>query len=1102
MMSASASSAGSAATGADPEPIAAVRLEVRQGTGAPVLLDVHESGFLIGTVPGCDLRVPGLGLPPVLALLTCHSDGPHVRKLSPTQVLLINGRPTSGGRLSDGDGLTLGGVELRVLVTGSSGRMLAPRLEPFPQSSALPQELDAQAKALEEERARWHRLRAEMDEERRRAEERRREELDAQVKELARAAHQLEEQRRTDEAQRATVEQQLAERQAANQAQEERLASARDSLERGQAQYHADLVRLHRLEAALEDRQRSLEERERQVTLEAEQTRELREALANQEAQVREDTERLTRQQAELDAALADVAKRSLAFEGQQAVLTALRTRLERLREELRHEGLQLAEQRSKLTAAEADLAERLQEVQRLRGELDAQKQSREEERQQFAERTTVMEEALAQFRKVQADLEEEEGRLRDRARLLNAAADEQAEEASVLRAKAAQLVALQQRLAADRQTFRERETALVQAEQVRERLQEQLRRRSEDLAVRQRELVELSRVQAEQVVALDAQRLEIEQARRDAEAHLAQQRDELDQRAAELDRLRADVAAQIEVSECRLQRLRKVGRTLGAARKLLRTERRRWDVDRVAATEADARRHAELEVGRQEVLILAEQLPELELRAQGALEQLAAARAQLREHLAELHDFLRQGREDLEALRTQVATEAELTRQQELALHRAREEHRLAVASFRQQLIEWQGQVADMKRALAQDETRLERRQAQVTEQTRQIDVASAQLLQRTEQVAEQERLVSERRGTMERHLDDMREWYRRKLRELAGVAPAPPPGTESPSPVVPRDILPLTGDPEPGDEQLGNLLRKLELVDAETLATLHGEARRQRRSLRQLLLAGGYLTLYQMALIEAGDLDALVLGPVRVIDRLRATTHETVYRVFDPRRGAEAVLRHLSEADLEDAVRPDEFRQRFAQAATISQPNVAATLEVLELAGRPAVLQEWLTGLPATDWPPLTGVPGVWYRLLHQAARGLHAAHEAGVVHGHLCAGQLLLTAEGVLKLCGFGEPPWLHAHLAHQEDVAADLAALGRLAADWAVKPLVEPLAAVLHRLTTDTVELRYAHAGALLEELERLEPDVPNATPAWRRFLHAVRNSGEDDVRQTA
>src|SRR5262249_9674952 len=77
---------------------------------------------------------------------------------------------------------------------------------------------------------------------------------------------------------------------------------------------------------------------------------------------------------------------------------------------------------------------------------------------------------------------------------------------------------------------------------------------------------------------------------------------------------------------------------------------------------------------------------------------------------------------------------------------------------------------------------------------------------------------------------------------------------------------------------------------------------------------------------------------------------------------------------------------------------------------AGPPAVLQEWLTGLSSTDWPALAAVPGVWFRLLCQAALGLHTSHQAGLVHGHLRPGLFLLTGEGTLKLCGLGEPPWL--------------------------------------------------------------------------------------------
>src|SRR5262249_17789984 len=146
--------------------------------------------------------------------------------------------------------------------------------------------------------------------------------------------------------------------------------------------------------------------------------------------------------------------------------------------------------------------------------------------------------------------------------------------------------------------------------------------------------------------------------------------------------------------------------------------------------------------------------------------------------------------------------------------------------------------------------------------------------------------------------------------------------------------------------------------------------------------------------------------------IDRLRATPREAVYRVFDPRGNREALLRHLAEAEMFDAVRPDEFRQRFAAAAELQHPNLASTYEVLEINGRPAVLQEGLTGGPSSEWPGVAAAPGGWSRLLAQAALALYTAHSAGLIHGHLDAASFVLAGDGVLKLCGLGEPRWLAA------------------------------------------------------------------------------------------
>src|SRR5262249_23222616 len=154
---------------------------------------------------------------------------------------------------------------------------------------------------------------------------------------------------------------------------------------------------------------------------------------------------------------------------------------------------------------------------------------------------------------------------------------------------------------------------------------------------------------------------------------------------------------------------------------------------------------------------------------------------------------------------------------------------------------IAWQSQVAEIKQALHLDETRIDRRQAEIDERGQVVEATSAQLARQAEELLQQERVVAERRGEMNRHLADMREWDRKKLRELARVdeppdgdpAGAAPNGSAVVVPMPPaeageadadgdlrpaaevagteRGILSLTPEVDPGDRQLGDLLRSL---------------------------------------------------------------------------------------------------------------------------------------------------------------------------------------------------------------------------------------------------------------------------------------------------
>jgi chromosome segregation ATPase len=1273
---------------------------MRHGSAPPTSFEMFDGGFLIGTAPGCDVRLPAAGLPPVLCLITRTTGGVGIRKLVPTAPMLVNGKPMNLGVLADGDRLGIGSVELAVSVQipeelqkfrEKTGDALFPPA-PFPVFRYTPQELeeraqqlDARQRLLEEQTAEletdrviWYRRREEIEKECRQIKEQEREqaaaraklesqrqalqpeherldarraelqakaeqilkqekelnayrqqlddryrerrdriaglqeavnkatanvqerkrkleaeireasgqlqehatckaELDARTADLNQKLRDLDEQRTAFTSRQEELQKQQADRLSECQARERQLVEDRQALDKDQAKYQADLLRLDRLAATLEQRQKELQDRSVETERRFEELQHTNREMEGQatelkklERQLQETSARLAEQKAEQDAATTQMAQRAAHVEGQQALLATLRTKLEKAREDLRREEQALTEQRNRQEETETDLQRRVQEVHRFRAKWDEEQQHHEQERRRIQDRAVGMETAVDRLRELEEKLTEEKVHLDQWSQELNVQATQQAEEADNLEARAVQVVQMEQKVADDRLALREREAALIQAEQAREALQEQLRRRSEELAARQRELAEQAHLSLKDLAGLEERRKEMDQSQAETEERLASLQQELEGRTAVLNQLQTDLASREQALAEDIQRMQTTALNLAAAKQTLADQQARFSTDQEEAAALHTRRQEELEGLRGEVVALQEQLPELEQQARDSCQKLTEARRQLREHLAELHTYAHQAQDDLENVRAQVRLEAEQLRQQEIGLHKAREDQRLAVAAFRQQLIDYQGQLEEMKRTLLQGETRLERRQAEVNKAAQQIDATSARLAKQAEQIQEQERAVAERRDEMERHLADMREWYRQKLRELAEarsvrVASVSDRGEDRVSETEDhgaRHILPMTEEIDEGDQKLGELLQSLELVDADSLSALLIEARKQRRSLRQMLLSSGFVTLYQMAMIEAGNFDRLVLGPVRVMDRLRLTAHETVYRVFDPRRNVVsepgalatggtsptyALLRHLAESIMANAAWVEEFRSRFAAAAKFQHANLAATWEVLDIHGRPAVLQEWLMGLPSSDWPSLASVPSVWFRLLRQAAQGMEAAHAAGLTHGHLQANRILLTADGSVKIAGFGEPDWLvnskseirnpkqiqstKSQVANQpeapvsnigdsdlgfvsdfgfraSDFTTDVADLSRIAAAWAApspkkkggkaKPFPKALRAILERLKSEDATTRYPTASAILEALAQAADYVPDNPDAWGKLLSHIRDTGKEDT----
>ncbi len=993
-------------------------------------------------------------------------------------------------------------------------------------------ELDAKAKQYERDA----KLRSDEHDaaERRQRDDARHAELERRAAELAQRSLKLEEERRTLE-ERSRLSQSEADAKLDNLTLlDKSIAERSRELEAKVKQYEADILRLNRLQGEIELREAESRTRHDDATKLHDQLRvesaELEEQVNRLEvwrSELEAQSDQLSKQKQEQDAHAREFAERAATLEGQQATLAMLRGRLERMREEVRKREDQLDAERERQKVFEAELTRKAEELRQLEADARADKEMRLHEQKQWSERGAVMEEAVRQLKSAQEKLNADRRHVEEQALDIEQARNQLAETESLLHSRIAHLAETRDRLDLERHTLQQRSVLLLEREEACAALQEQLHKRSDELDSRRKEVEQLAEKVDANSAMIDAKASEIGEREQQLKNQIETWRRELESKA-EILRQKHSEAAGYE------DRYQEQMNLVNVQRQAHASERAEFQEEQRRALEDLAKSRTEIEAIREEARTIIADLPDAELRANAVAERLGLAREQLRNHLAEIHQYVRQCQDDLTQLRGRLQSDLDSLQGHEQSLRKQQDEHRLALAAYRQHLVEWQGQIAELRRTLARGETRLERKQAQVHEQTRVIQAESHRLAQHAEELEQQQRDVADRREEIDRHLVDMRDWYRRKLRDLAGIPLVPDmlanmnepailhvpattdsTGEDDDAGIIPtnRSILALKSADDEGDDRLGRLLRDAQLIDGDTLTALLAEARRQRRSLRQVLLASGVITLYQLALIETGNLAGLMLGPVRVVDRMRTSPHEMVYRVFDPRRGVEAVLRHLAESDLADAVKPDEFRQRFRQAM-LNDPHVANTLDVFELGGRPAALQEWLTGLTATDWPPLAAAPGVCWRLLTQAAQGLAAGHRAGLVHGHLSEDSLLLTGEGVLKIRGLGEPAWLVGTSTDDEpSMREDLRALGRIASSWCTpagvrkgpktKPLPDALVSVLFRLAADG-EQGYRDVVELLEDLSNAGDAIPPNAEAWDRLLKYIREHGasESPLRRSA
>ena len=130
-------------------------------------------------------------------------------------------------------------------------------------------------------------------------------------------------------------------------------------------------------------------------------------------------------------------------------------------------------------------------------------------------------------------------------------------------------------------------------------------------------------------------------------------------------------------------------------------------------------------------------------------------------------------------------------------------------------------------------------------------------------------------------------------------------------------------------------------------------------------------------------------------------------VYAATDSMLGRRVAIKVLGERFARD---PD-LRARFTREARIAarlsnEPNVVTIFDVADADGRPAIMMEYLPGGTVADRMRGGRVsPALALAWLADAGRALDAAHAHGVIHRDVKPANLMLAAEGDVRVTDFG-------------------------------------------------------------------------------------------------
>lgn len=226
-------------------------------------------------------------------------------------------------------------------------------------------------------------------------------------------------------------------------------------------------------------------------------------------------------------------------------------------------------------------------------------------------------------------------------------------------------------------------------------------------------------------------------------------------------------------------------------------------------------------------------------------------------------------------------------------------------------------------------------------------------------------------------------------------------------------------------------------------------------------------------------------------------------------------AAVKVIRPGALSDAL-VERFTRERQTLANLSHPQIARLFDGGQTTdGQPFIVMEYVQGEPIVAWARAKALPlPERLRLFLDACEGVRFAHQNLVVHRDLTPSNVLVTADGAVKLIDFGisrPPEAVRAEAMERREAAGDLSltpgfaaperiagaatstlmdvySLGRLLAELTEDLPPQPdVAAIARRAAAEDPDARYASVDALIDDVRRfLEGRAVAAAGGGRRY----------------